>query len=802
VVTTEATELVIFVASPSDVQDERAAVKSVAERIESSLGLRLGLRIRVVGWEQVPPGYGRPQGQINPLVDTCDIFIGILHARWGTESGTHSSGFIEEYERAVARLGTSGRPAIAMFFKLVPQNQRDDAGPQLQRVLEFRERAQREHTLLYCDVPDTVDFERQLTNLLLYHVGEMTSNLSAPPDSPSGEPLGEPANVQVGVSGDSASTGAGSTQLTEAQAQLLGVLDSFTALIRRDPSRSHIDNDRLLLFACAVSNGPFIPTHEANRLYLRRPELVLTTGEAGHWLRSMAADWQRNREDRTIPGWAILGKGFIDESASSLLGDSETAVVVGGLGLMTSLGIRPSELWLNAPVEFDDPANLRVIERWQSLFANPATAAAAGAHLGTLAGTTDGPLLDELIVRILDDATRSTIRLIRNVLSGEFTGLAASIAGRRHVPQWQVSLLTVSLARIKKEDLKMLIATEVTPRNQALKRAAGIQLSARGEISEDVIAAALDSGDKETARLIVEAARQCNDSSEMFCSAINRLKAGGKDTNWRRSHTDIAPRILAAICAAEELEASMELDADAWEARQYQKGIDGAPAAREMLSMTENDWSGTLPEPLRAAIVGKDVISYVYARHIIAAIRYLSQLPTHSDEDLGLIRARISDAEWSINAEVADALTHVGTAADAKPLLDVVASANVIDRDRILRAALSLGGSNVIEEVVATADNATAAVTIPFLARLAEPVLKSLLRHSVAKIRIAASDELSRRLNREQLESLISEYVAPASYFYNVVVALDVALYAPSSTGPTPVQEGDAGVDAADVDAV
>jgi hypothetical protein len=50
-VMTGVTELVVFVASPSDVQDERAAVRTVAERLENSIGLSLGLRIRVAGWE-------------------------------------------------------------------------------------------------------------------------------------------------------------------------------------------------------------------------------------------------------------------------------------------------------------------------------------------------------------------------------------------------------------------------------------------------------------------------------------------------------------------------------------------------------------------------------------------------------------------------------------------------------------------------------------------------------------------------------------------------------------------------------
>lgn len=267
----QSAELVVFVASPSDVGDERAAVKDVAELIENSLGLRLGLRVRVTGWEQVPPGYGRPQDLINPLVDTCDVFVGILQCRWGSDSGTHSSGFVEEFERAVARRGKDGDPAIAVFFKQVPQSQRDDAGPQLQQVLEFRDRIMREHVLLFRDVTDTADFERQLTEFLLHRIGETVSRSSAAPDSPSDEQKSASAADQARAVGSPT----GAALLNETQAQLLDVLAGYSSLISGDLKNARFDNDRLLLFASSISKEPLLPTHQLNRLYRRRSELEL-----------------------------------------------------------------------------------------------------------------------------------------------------------------------------------------------------------------------------------------------------------------------------------------------------------------------------------------------------------------------------------------------------------------------------------------------------------------------------------------------------------------------------------------------
>jgi hypothetical protein len=82
-------------------------------------------------------------------VDACDIFIGILRAKWGSDSGTYGSGFIEEFEPAAERRSGGNSPVIAMFFKQVPLAQLDDVGAQLKQVLDLRDRVKREHILLY-----------------------------------------------------------------------------------------------------------------------------------------------------------------------------------------------------------------------------------------------------------------------------------------------------------------------------------------------------------------------------------------------------------------------------------------------------------------------------------------------------------------------------------------------------------------------------------------------------------------------------------------------------------------------------
>lgn len=51
-------ELVVFMASPSDLNDERQVIRTIEDEL-NHLFSRYGIRVRVVGWELTMPGYGR-----------------------------------------------------------------------------------------------------------------------------------------------------------------------------------------------------------------------------------------------------------------------------------------------------------------------------------------------------------------------------------------------------------------------------------------------------------------------------------------------------------------------------------------------------------------------------------------------------------------------------------------------------------------------------------------------------------------------------------------------------------------------
>jgi DNA-directed RNA polymerase specialized sigma24 family protein len=110
----------LFLASPGDVVAERTEAREVVKRVNRTAGRLLGCIIDLYGWEDRSPAYGRPQQQIDVDVDAADVVVGLLRASWGSPTGTHASGFAEEFERAMDRRRSTGTPDILLYFLHAP----------------------------------------------------------------------------------------------------------------------------------------------------------------------------------------------------------------------------------------------------------------------------------------------------------------------------------------------------------------------------------------------------------------------------------------------------------------------------------------------------------------------------------------------------------------------------------------------------------------------------------------------------------------------------------------------------------
>lgn len=160
------TILELFVASPSDVEEERRVLQDVIKEINVSIGSKLGVGIELIMWEtHTRPGFGSdPQDVINRQIgDKYDIFLGIMWGRFGSPTSKSDSGTEEEFNNALKRFhNDSSSIQLLFYFK--------DAGiapsridiAQLSKVQEFKTKISTEHGGLYHTFESPEDFQTKV----------------------------------------------------------------------------------------------------------------------------------------------------------------------------------------------------------------------------------------------------------------------------------------------------------------------------------------------------------------------------------------------------------------------------------------------------------------------------------------------------------------------------------------------------------------------------------------------------------------------------------------------------------------
>jgi hypothetical protein len=336
------TSLTIFLASPSDLAEERRTTKIVVDDLNRHLGRQLGVHIELVGWEDTLPGVGRPQALINKEVDSCDLFLGLLWQRWGSPSGEYSSGFEEEFELARRRRRETGVPEIWLFFKDIESGRSADPGEQLRKVMAFRDRLVAERELLFRPFPNTQSWERHLRNALTEYLAELYARNAAietvsaqgtvPPATPEAAsseelPTERPAYQQV-------------VQAAKMLAESAGDLDHpLDSIGLQNAIRLYL-LAAALLYSRGVSTEP-LGVHQINATYKHRDEVLPTGDESMMILRTLLED----RHD-VVPGWYWFADLSKESLANILLGrafvDTNEEVRLGALECLSTLGIVPS----------------------------------------------------------------------------------------------------------------------------------------------------------------------------------------------------------------------------------------------------------------------------------------------------------------------------------------------------------------------------------------------------------------------------------------------------------------------------
>lgn len=166
-----------FVASPSDVEEERAALESVVAELNKTWSKNLNLRLDLMKWEtDVHPGFGQySQDVINTQInDEYDIFVAVFWGRIGSPTRDYDSGTLEELDRAYKKyLRDKKSIDILVYFKDHPIAPSKMDVQQLAKLSEIKDMLG-EKGGLYWVFDNTKDFE----SLLRGHLSKVAQEWS------------------------------------------------------------------------------------------------------------------------------------------------------------------------------------------------------------------------------------------------------------------------------------------------------------------------------------------------------------------------------------------------------------------------------------------------------------------------------------------------------------------------------------------------------------------------------------------------------------------------------------------------
>lgn len=172
------TKYSVFIASPSDLQEERIAIEEVTKELNLTFGIKQNIVIELLKWEtHSAPGISEihPQEIINEDIgNEYDIFIGLLWKKFGTPTEKAGSGTEEEFLNAFDRfINKKENIQVLFYFKdAVPKSLKEINASELIKIENFKTDLS-EKKALYWEF-DTCE---NLKNFLRIHIPKRITNL-------------------------------------------------------------------------------------------------------------------------------------------------------------------------------------------------------------------------------------------------------------------------------------------------------------------------------------------------------------------------------------------------------------------------------------------------------------------------------------------------------------------------------------------------------------------------------------------------------------------------------------------------
>ncbi len=165
------TKYKIFLASPNDLQDERASIDEVINELNLTFGKQHDIHLELLKWEthSAPAiAVNHPQEIItSDLGDDYDLFIGLIWKKFGTPTNNAESGTEEEFLNAYNRFVENPNSLqILFYFNSKPVSISDLNPEQLVKIQNFKSDIGKNKKVLYWDYQDT----QQLNKFLRIHI--------------------------------------------------------------------------------------------------------------------------------------------------------------------------------------------------------------------------------------------------------------------------------------------------------------------------------------------------------------------------------------------------------------------------------------------------------------------------------------------------------------------------------------------------------------------------------------------------------------------------------------------------------
>ena len=172
------TKYKIFIASPSDLNEDRQAIDEVISELNLTYGQQNNLVLEIIKWEtHSAPGVSEihPQELINNDIGSeYDLFIGLMWLKFGTVTNEAGSGTEEEFLNAYHRFMKSPNSLQILFYfnNSFPVNLKAINPLELDKVNKFKNKIG-EEKVLYWDYNSI----EQLQSFLRIHIPKRLANI-------------------------------------------------------------------------------------------------------------------------------------------------------------------------------------------------------------------------------------------------------------------------------------------------------------------------------------------------------------------------------------------------------------------------------------------------------------------------------------------------------------------------------------------------------------------------------------------------------------------------------------------------